>query len=496
MSQPNIIFITCDHLRTDFLGCAGHPVIQTPHIDFLAERGTRFTQAYCPTPVCIPARQTIMSGYDSHHLGLTYYKEGFEIPTKETLPRLLARVGYQTKAIGKMHLYPERDHHGFETMILCEEGRRLGVAKGEYRGYGDYEEWLAKQGYPGEAWTHGVANNETVMRPWHLPDHLHPTEWIGREACKEIKRRDWTRPLFMWVSFTAPHPPLAPLLRDLMIYDRDEMPHPVMGDWLEHLPLDHQKIIAKYRSDRKNIREIDQAYRGYFALMTQVDRWVNLIIGTLREEGLLQNTWLVFASDHGDSMGDHGLWAKRNFMKGACNIPLIVTPPPQGDLNRVMGPEWIPGRTCNTVVGLQDIMPTILEIAGVPAPREIDGKSLLPLAHDPNLRVREIFLGEHGEAGQRSFMLTDGHWKYLWYEADGNELLFEIAIDPDECHDRSCEDQRTLFVWRERLTAILADRGNDPAVVAGKLQPKQPGRRLTELEKARMVTDHNVRGLH
>jgi len=496
MSQPNIVFITCDHLRADFLGCSGNPVIQTPHIDFLAHRGMRFTQAYCPTPVCIPARQTILSGYDSHHLGLACYKEGFEIPTQETLPRLLTRAGYQTKAIGKMHVYPERDHHGFEMMTLCEEGRRLGVAKGEYRGYGDYEQWMAEQGYPGEAWTHGVANNETVMRPWHLPDYLHPTEWIGREACKEIKRRDWTRPLFLWASFTAPHPPFVPLTRDLLTYDRDEMPQPVVGDWNERHPLDHQEIIAEFRSDRKTAREIDQAYRGYFALMTQVDRWVSLIIGTLREEGLLKDTWLVFASDHGDNMGDHGLWAKRNFMRGACNIPLFVTPPPRGDLNHVMGPEWVPGRTCDAVVGLQDIMPTILGIAGVPAPPEIDGKSLLPLVHDPTLRVRESFLGEHGEAGHRSFMLTDGRWKYLWYEADGSELLFEIAADPDERHDRSRKDPETLRPWRDRLTAILSNRIGDPAVAEGKLRPKEPGRRLTELEKARMITDFNVRGLH
>ncbi len=497
MNRPNIVFITCDHLRSDFLGCAGHPVIQTPHIDFLAQRGTRFTQAYCPTPVCIPARQTIMSGYDSHHLGLTYYKEGFEIPTRETLPRLLTRAGYQTKAVGKMHIYPERDHHGFEMMTLCEEGRRLGITKGEHRGYGDYEQWLAEQGYAGEAWTHGVANNEITMRPWHLPDHLHPTEWIGREACREIKRRDWTRPLFMWVSFTAPHPSFAPLWRDLTIYDRDEMPRPVAdGDWYGRPPFEHQQISAEFRSDQKTAREIDQAYRGYFALMSQVDRWVNLIIGTLREEGLLQDTWLVFTSDHGDSMGDHGLWAKRNFMKGACSIPLIVTPPPRGDLDRVMGLEWVPGRSCDAVVGLQDILPTILGIAGVPAPPEVDGKNLLPLVHDPAQRVRESFLGEHGESGRRTLMLTDGRWKYLWYEADGSELLFEIASDPDERHDRSQAEPEMLRAWRERLIVILSGRAGDPAVTGGRLSPKQPGRKLTELEKARMATDYNVRGLH
>ncbi len=497
MPQPNIIFITCDHLRADFLGCAGNAVIQTPHIDFLAARGTRFTQSYSSTPVCIPARQIILTGLTGHNLGLTYYQEGFKIPVRETLPRLMTEAGYQTRAVGKMHIYPERDHHGFESMLICEEGRRLGVTQNEDRGYGDYEEWLAEQGYPGEAWTCGIANNSITMRPWHLPDHLHPTEWIGREACKAIKRRDWTRPQFLWVSFTSPHPPFMPLLRDLYIYEKETMPEPLFGDWeKEYQPLMHQRIIAEWSSESQTLQRINQAYRGYFALMSQVDRWINIIIGTVREAGLLDNTWFVFTSDHGDCMGDHGLWAKRNFMKGACNVPLIITPPPRGDLDQLIGAGWVPGQSNNAVVGLQDIMPTILDIAGAGIPEKIDGSSLLPLIKGSREKVREMFLGEHGKVGERLFMLTDGSWKYIWEENTGSELLFQIADDPDELRNLVSVQPQMLSNWRKKLIQLLSERKSDPAVLEGQLIPKEPGRKMTELEKARIINDFNVRGLH
>ncbi|MCF8563824.1 sulfatase-like hydrolase/transferase [Alicyclobacillus tolerans] len=325
--QPNIVLITCDHLRADLMGCAGHEIIQTPHIDLLAKRGVRFTQAYSTTPVCIPARASIMTGLHGHHLGVTELQPGFEIPVEETLPKQLSKVGYQTLVVGKMHTYPERCHYGFDNMILWEEGRRLGETYGEHHGYGDYEQWLAEQGYAGLAFAHGMTNNEYAMSPWHLPDHLHPTEWIGYQTCKEIKRRDWTRPLFIWSSFTAPHPPITPLLRDLYLYEQVKMPQPVVGDWAEKHPIFHQIQLAQHSGGHKTDLQIDLAFRAFYASVTQVDRQINRIIGTLREEGMLENTWFIFTSDHGDNLGDHHLWAKTNFLKGSCNIPMIVTPP-------------------------------------------------------------------------------------------------------------------------------------------------------------------------
>lgn len=496
MKQPHIVFITTDQMRDDFMGCAGNEVVQTVAMDHLARRGIRFKKAFSGQPVCIPARASIMTGMEGHRLGITEYVEGYELPTNDTLPQLLKDQGYQTKSVGKMHIYPERKHYGFDSMLLCEEGRRLGQANNEHRGYDDYEMWLAEQGYAGQAFSHGMANNSHSMTMWHLPDHLHPTEWIGQESCKAIINRDWTRPLFLWASFTAPHPPLTPLYKDFVLYDENEMREPVMGDWIQEHPLLHQKILGTFQGENKTKKEIALAYRAYCALITQVDRQINRIIGTLREEGMLENTWFILTSDHGDNMGDHQLWGKNNFLRGACQIPFIVTPPTKGNLDHIMGENWEPGQTTDAVVGLQDILPTCLDIAGAEIPRDIDGKSLLPVVLDLNGHVRKHILGEIGYEGVRTFMVTDGIWKYIWYEEDGAELLFKIDTDPNELKDWSKTSKDEIGKWRAILIHILNLREDDRAVKANQLNPSRPGQTLSPIDKARLATEHNVRGLH
>lgn len=498
--RPHIIMITVDQMRADLMGCAGHPVIQTPHLDNMARRGIRFEQAYSPTPICIPARATLMTGLEGHRLGITTYVEGFQLPTDQTLPKLLGDGGYETRVVGKMHVYPERCHYGFDSMLLCEEGRMFGARSPQKRGYDDYEMWLAEQGYPGQAFGHGIANNEYAMSPWHLPDRLHPTEWIAEQSCRTILRRDWTRPLFLWVSFTAPHPPLTPLLRDLYLYERDEMPSPVIGDWANRHSLYHSRLVAAYGGDTRTAKQADLAYRGFYALITQVDRAINRIIGTLREAGMLDNSWLLFTSDHGDSMGDHGLWFKSNFTAGACNVPMMIVPPasfrqPDG----TAGDEWMPGRTNGSPVGLQDIMPTCLDMAGLPVPGNIDGRSLLPLVRQPEqTSVRDVLLGEFGHVGTRTLMVTDGRWKYIWFEEDGAELLFDLQNDPKELTDRAVieADRDRLLHWRSVLAERLSGRASDPAVRNGQLTPAGAPRALSELEKARLAQYYNPRGLH
>jgi arylsulfatase len=480
-TQPNIIFITCDHLRADLLGCAGNRTIQTPHLDKLAENGIRFTQAYSGTPICIPARASIMTGKEGHSLGIKEYRAGFELPVKETLPQQLKDAGYQTKVVGKMHVYPERCHYGFEEMLLCEEGRLLGQPYGENKGYDDYEQWLAEQGYPGKAFAHGISMNEYAVTPWHLPNHLHPSEWIGEQACRQIKRRDWTRPLFLWTSFTAPHPPLTPLMNDLYVYETESIPQPVVGEWAKEHPVMHNLSLAFGKG--KTEKQIELIKRAFYALVTQIDRQINRIIGTLAEEGILDNTWIIFTSDHGDNLGDHNLWAKSNFLKGSCNIPLIITPPYKGDER--IGDKW--GNSTNdTVVGLQDILPTLVDIANGIIPENIDGKSLLSALKDRSKPVRNHILGEFGAEGRRTLMVTDGKWKYIWYEFDGYELLFHIENDPNELCNLIHSDQEKTVEWRKKLIDILTSRETDPALQNNQLFASSPGIKIPPGKRPRL----------
>lgn len=484
-------------MRDDSFGLGGNETIQTVAMDLLARKGMRFTRAFSQHPVCIPARASILTGKEGHDLGITDYEEGYELPTKQTLPQLLKDAGYQTKLVGKMHQYPERCHYGFESMLLCEEGRKIGQANQEFKGYDDYEIWLAEQGYAGQAFTHGMSNNDHTVTTWHLPDHLHPTEWIGNETCKAIKNRDWTRPLFLWSSFTAPHPPLVPLKKDLDMIAEAEMELPVSGEWLVDQPYFHEINQAIFRGDEKSEREIKWAKRAYYALIMQIDRQINTIIGTLREENMLDNTWFIFTSDHGDNLGDHLLWGKRNFLRGSTQIPFIVTPPIRGNITHLMGEKWLPGQECEVAVGLHDILPTCLEIAQVEIPMDVSGKSLVPyVSNQAEHNKNRLILGEIGNRGARSLMLTDGDWKYIWYEHDGKELLFNLGEDPYEVTNLTKSNPEILERFRRELVQILSQRDEDPAVQNEQLTPVDPNIQLTVKERRSLVNDHNVRGLH
>lgn len=506
MNKPHIVLITLDHMRADLLGCAGHPLVQTPHIDYLARRGVRFTNAVSTTPLCVPARAMLMTGKEGHRLGVTYNSQ-YEIRDSNTLPYLLREAGYQTRLIGKMHTFPERKHNGFEQMLLCEEGRPFGAKSGIHRGYDDYERWLAEQGYAGLASAHGIANNEVYAGAWHLPDYTHPTEWIARETCKEIKRRDWSRPQFTWASFTAPHPPFVPLMREWQLYMNDPVPPSVIGEWVDRQPLYHQYNLARFLGDRMGAKQEELAKRAFYALVTHVDRLLGLLIGTLREEGMLDDTWFIFTSDHGDNLGDHHLWAKSNLLKGSCNVPLIVVPPTTGPANyldNLLAPGWKPGQTSESLAALHDILPTCLDIAGIAAPGGLDGRSLLPAVREPAAaRIRSELLGEIGpgkpESGVigRSLMVLDERYKYIWYDADGCELLFDVRNDPDERRNAAASRPEETARYRERLTAILAARGSDPAIRNGALVPEcYAPAHISDTDKARLAVHQTPRGLH
>lgn len=496
VDKPNIVFITTDQMRDDSFGLGGNEMIQTTAMDHLARRGIRFTKAFSQQPVCIPARASILTGLEGYELGITDYVEGYQLPTTQTLPQVLNDAGYQTKLIGKMHQYPERCHYGFESMLLCEEGRMLEQGRDGMKRYDDYEIWLAEQGYAGQAFTHGMANNDHTVTTWHLPDHLHPTEWIGSEACKAIKTRDWTRPLFLWTSFTAPHPPLVPLAKDLAMIDEADIALPVIGEWVKEQPYFHDINQAQFRGNEKSEREIKLAKRAYDALIMQVDRQMNQIIGTLREEGMLENTWFIFTSDHGDNLGDHLLWGKRNFLRGSTQVPFVVTPPIRGDIDEVMGEQWIPGLDSKYPVGLIDIFPTCLDIAGVDLPNNIAGESLLPHVLDQEATDQRYIFGEIGTSGGRTIMVTDGKWKYIWYEQDGKELLFDIKNDPYELTNVANQEHEPLGMFRRHLIEVLAERKNDRALKDGRLNPVDPSITLRMKDRNRLATDHNVRGLH
>jgi len=394
MNAPHIVLITVDHLRADFMGCAGHPVIRTPHIDFLARRGVRFTNAYSTCPVCIPARATLMTGLEGDSLHCTELLwRGSRFPCRQRWPVCWGRRVTQTRVVGMMHVYPDAATTVREYACLCEEGRmwRLGREKPRLR---RLRRGLAEQGYAGR-------RSRTAWPTTNMPQRR------GICLAPASDRMDRQRNLQgdqgsglldataipVGIVHTAPHPPLTPPLEDLILYEGVEMPRPVRGDWADGHSAYHAAALEQYRTLTDRDREL--AYRAFFALVTQVDRQINRIIGTLREEGMLENTWFIFTSDHGDSMGDHGLWAKSNFFRGSCNIPLIIAPPVKGDLDAHAGEGWQPGTTRSAVVGCRIFCRPVLRCpAARPPVVSCDGKNLAAGCAGPRAR------GSGGSAGR------------------------------------------------------------------------------------------------
>ena len=166
----------------------------------------------------------------------------------------------------------------------------------------DYQIWLGEQGYVGQEFAHGMGNNTYLARPWPLPEYTHPTAWTTREMVRQIKRRDPCRPFFFYISYQFPHPPLVPPADYLAMYGADSVIPPVEGDW------EDDSLVIRYMTENSHIysaREIQLARRAYFAQCTYIDHQIRLLIGTLREQGLLHNTLIVFTSDHGDMLFDH-----------------------------------------------------------------------------------------------------------------------------------------------------------------------------------------------
>ena len=186
MKSPNVLLVCVDHWPASFLGCAGHDWIQTPTLDQLAANGIRFPNTYSATPICLPARRTLMTGLTtrSHSPG-TRENAGGPMPPVPTLAQCFRDAGYQAYAVGKLHVQPQRQRIGFDDVLLEEEGRMY--AGGDQD---DYDIYLTEHGYVGRRFTHGMCNNTYVSRPWHLPEQYHVTNWAAQQMSRVVQRRD------------------------------------------------------------------------------------------------------------------------------------------------------------------------------------------------------------------------------------------------------------------------------------------------------------------
>ncbi len=443
--RPNVLLICTDHLSGQRLGCAGHPAVMTPTIDQFARWGVRFTEAYSACPACIPARRSLMTGMSPRANGLRHYEEGLHYPDVPTLAQVFRDAGYQAYCVGKLHVSPQRDRIGFDDVLLEEQGRHQfkDIPDGDAD---DYELFLADAGFAGREYSGGMTQNEWIMRPWHLPEEVHPINWAVREMCSYIRRRNPEKPSFWYLSFSAPHPPLTPLSSYLDLYRDVPIPPPAVGDWAESfggLPYALKLVSNPDTGTMVRARDFEreQARRAYFATVTHLDHQIRVVIGYLREAGLLDNTVIVFTSDHGHMVGEHGLWCMTPFYEMSAKIPLIVVPP--------LGDGRLPrGSVDDRLAEFGDIYPTLLDLCGIEMPEHVDALSLV------SSERRSHLYGELHEQAPAMRMIRRGKYKLIYYATGNRFHLFDLEADPRETRDLSSDPAASAAL--DELSGILA----------------------------------------
>ena len=451
--RPNLLLITTDQHRGDCLGIAKHPVVETPHLDAWFGRGACFVRAYSEVPSTTSARRTVISGQRPERHGMVGYKDGVPFDVAHTLPGELARAGYQTQFVGNMHMHPHRKLFGFHHKILHEGPR--GVP-----GYvDDYNAWLAQTpwGAVGER-AHGLDSNSWVARPFHLPEGCQTTNWTVSMAIHFLDRRDPTQPFFLWISFVKPHAPLDPPDPYFRPYLDMDLPEPPIGDWAHvHRVAPEGPDVNAWRAVLSP-RVIHRAQAAYYGLITHIDHQLSRLFQHLRNLGLWDHTFALMTSDHGEMLGDHHLYRKSYAYEGSARVPFLI--------RYARGMEDLEShKVVDQAVGLEDVMPTFLDAAGVEIPDTVEGRSVLSLLREQAAAWRPYLHGEHASCyapGNAMQYLTDGKEKYIWFPVTGQEQLFDLVEDPQECRDlaRVPEAEDRVAKWRDRLVRELEGRSD------------------------------------
>ena len=480
--QPNILLLFTDMQRFDTIGALGNPVIRTPHLDRLVREGTAFTAAYTPSPVCVPARCSMHYGRYPARTGVA---DNTAMPPDrgDSMPAALHALGYRTAAIGKCHFTPDKlAKRGFDTRLVQEECCSDPATD-------DYCRWLAERGSSCDE-PHGTRGEMYYIPQVSLhPAEEHPTQWIGDRTVEFLsERRGEAEPWFLFSSFIHPHPPFAPPKPWHKLYRSPSMPLP-------ELPPDPEALLCwinrvqnryKYRDqgiDRQLLRNI-KAY--YYATISFVDFQIGRILAELEAHGELDDTLIVFASDHGEYLGDCNCFGKRGMHDASARIPLLVR-----------GAGFSAGARCETPASLVDLFPTFLRAAGGdPARYDLDGEDLAALAAGES--ERRVVFSQFGCEPEALYMAVSREYKYIHSGPDRREWLFDRIRDPRESRNRialsACaaagrELRRTLLEFLKRCSVSDAWIEKD-GILQWREQPRFDDGYLADPDAGLLFQDH------
>jgi len=412
----NILFLMADQLAATYLPAYGHKVVQAPNLSALADRGTVFDSFYTNAPLCAPSRFTMMAGALPKRIGAFDNAADFgsDVPT---FAHYLRAAGYRTTLTGKMHFCGPDQLHGFEERLTTD------IYPADYGWTPDWRHFEVRP-----SWYHNmlsVTQAGPAIRSNQL-DFDDEVTYTARRHLYDVARSADQRPFCLTVSWTHPHDPYAAQPELMARYRADDIPLPTVkqGD----VPLDPHSKRLRHVSDMDNYEVTDEHIRNarhaYFANITYIDSQVGILMQALKETGLDENTVVVFTADHGDMLGERGLWYKMSWFQDACRIPLIVSAPG----------TFKSGRVASSVSSI-DLLPTLAEIAndgaGFTPAEPIDGRSLLP--HLNRTGGHDEVIGEYCGEGAIAplLMIRRDNWKYVCSTPDPDQL-FDLKADPYE----------------------------------------------------------------
>lgn len=475
--QPNILLIICDELRADALACAGNPVIRTPHIDRLAAAGARFSQCMVTQPSCTPSRASLLSGCWPSTLGTRMV--GCHTPDDARfLPHVLGAAGWRTAALGKLHFVPQRAEPAALQAALQQQGHYYGFREVDLvNGHGDqcfgpqYTPWLEQQC---PDWRERLQRRQHLPRgvdtwSWELPEPVHSSNYLGLRAEQFLANAQQDgRPFFLQVSFPDPHypfmapepwaslhdpadmpPPLPPLTESTGLPPLHEQVYYRRGGKLtraDGLPADRVIGIPPHDWSRYSRADWQQVKALYYGMVSLIDHNVGRILNALDASGLAQNTLVLFVSDHGDHLGDHGLYGKGLPYDAALRVPLIWR-----------GQGIAAGQQRAEVASTLDIAPTLLDLAGVELPEGVQGHSMRAQLAAAAAPLRRAVLTENDDdfVPMKMRVLTTARWKLVHCLNEPVGELYDRVNDPGEMRNLWQEPQHAAL--RAQLTAQLLD---------------------------------------
>jgi len=472
--RPNVLFIMVDEMRWDAMGCEQHPVVRTPNLDCLAREGVRFAHTYTVSPVCSPARASAFTGRYAHVHGVT--ANGIPAHNGEIfLPSILKHYGYHTAIAGKLHYTPRRFDYGFDQFwSFSSEGPTPELGYNEYlrKKHGSPGKWPI---VPGTCpWPDDPLGRDVGL--FRYPEEDFETDWITARSLEYLRSRTGKpQPWFLFVSCLKPHSPSVEPDPYFSMYDPKAMSVP-------KLPPNAKQARAAVRDQqRRHYVDDEQMMRvmsaKYYGAITHVARHVGQLLAELETLGMAKNTLVLFTADHGNMLGDKGRWFKGLQYEGSARIPLLWR-----------GPQGAPengGRVVSQVVENTDLVPSILETAGIPAPQGVQGRSFLKLARGGDGAWKNRCFSQ-----LRGGMLVEGSFKLIDNSLDGSGPfeLYELKNDPKEDRNlaEDAKQRERVQAMRQKLAVWRAER---PAPIRVPGLPLPQYAQISEEERKRAVAD-------